>query len=198
MIRVFDIFFATIGLIILSPFFLIAAIWIKVDSPGPVIFTQERVGKGQKVFSLFKFRTMKINAHKKGLLTVGKDPRITNSGHFLRKYKLDELPQLLNVLKGDMSLVGPRPEVEKYTKLYNSAQKKLLNVKPGITDPASIYYRDENDLLANSENPDKTYIEKILPHKLSLSSSYALNPTVGQYFKYIFLTAIKIFENRSK
>jgi lipopolysaccharide/colanic/teichoic acid biosynthesis glycosyltransferase len=154
MIRLFDVFFATIGLIFLSLFFLIIAIWIKLDSPGPVFFTQKRVGKGQILFSLFKFRTMKVNSHKKGLLTVGKDPRITNSGHFLRKYKFDELPQLLNVLKGDLSLVGPRPEVEKYTKLYTTQQKKILNVKPGITDPASIYYKNENDLLASSDNPE--------------------------------------------
>ncbi|GAB5555120.1 MAG: sugar transferase [Saprospiraceae bacterium] len=195
MIRIFDILFSIVGLLILSPIFLIISIWIKIDSPGAVLFTQKRVGKGQKLFSLFKFRTMKINAHKKGLLTIGKDPRITTSGIFLRKYKLDELPQLINVLKGDMSLVGPRPEVEKYTKLYNDFQKKLLEVRPGITDPASIYYRNENDLLATSEDPEKTYIEEVLPHKLKLSEEFAKKPSVKKYFQYIFLTIQRVFSN---
>jgi lipopolysaccharide/colanic/teichoic acid biosynthesis glycosyltransferase len=192
-IRLFDVFFAALGLILISPFFLFIAIWIKLDSPGPFFFVQKRVGKGQKLFSLFKFRTMKTNAHKKGLLTVGKDPRITPSGHFLRKYKLDELPQLLNVLIGDMSLVGPRPEVRKFVNQYTDDQIKLLQVRPGITDPASIYYSSENEILANSSDPKKTYIHEILPNKLELSSTYAFNPSLKSYFKYIFLTIKKIF-----
>lgn len=192
MIRFLDILLSGIGLIVLSPFFLIIGIWVKLDSKGPVFFTQQRVGKNFELFSLYKFRTMKVNAEKAGLLTVGKDPRITPSGYFLRKYKLDELPQLFNVLKGDMSMVGPRPEVKKYVDQYNSEQEKLLSIRPGITDPASIYYNNESAILGRSSNPERDYLQIILPHKLKLSQSYVKNRSLISYFKYIFLTLAKM------
>ena len=165
--RLFDLFFTLPGLMLLSPLFVIIAIWIKIDSPGPIFFRQERVGKHGKLFRIFKFRTMCVNAEMKGRqITVGVDPRITNSGLLLRKYKLDELPQLLNVLIGNMSLVGPRPEVPRYINLYpNDVRDKVLSVNPGITDYTSIEFKDENHILGLSNDPDKTYIEEILPIK---------------------------------
>ncbi len=171
---------------------MIIAIWIKLDSKGPVFYHQQRVGKNLKLFDLHKFRTMSVDAEKAGLLTVGEDPRITNSGYFLRKYKLDELPQLFNVLRGDMSMVGPRPEVKKYVDQYNSEQQKLLAIRPGITDPASIYYNNESAILGRSPNPERDYIQIILPHKLELSQSYVKNRTLFTYFKYILLTMAKM------
>ena len=166
MIRFFDIFFSTLSLIVLSPLFLILAMWIKLDSKGPVFYKQVRVGKDDTDFLLYKFRTMVVDADKKGLITIGgRDPRVTRSGYFLRKYKLDELPQLINVLRGDMSLVGPRPEVRKYVDMYNAEQRKVLSVKPGITDYASIQYINENEVLAESDDPEKTYVESLCPKK---------------------------------
>lgn len=154
---------------------------------------QKRVGKGGEDFSLVKFRTMKTNSDKKGLLTVGsRDARITKVGYFLRKYKIDELPQLINVLNGTMSLVGPRPEVRKYVELYNENQKSILNVKPGITDYASIEYFNENDLLAKSDNPEQTYINEVMPAKIELNKKYIDNPTIVADFKIILLTLKKI------
>jgi len=193
MIRFFDFFFTVLGLIILSPLFLIVAIWIKLDSSGPVFYRQTRVGKNNKDFKLLKFRSMVTDSDKKGLITVGgRDLRVTKSGYLIRKYKLDELPQLLNVLIGDMSLVGPRPEVRKYVDLYNETQRKVLSVKPGITDYASIEYIDENEILGKAENPEKVYIEQIMPEKIKYNMKYIQNRSVKEYFKIIFLTIGKI------
>jgi lipopolysaccharide/colanic/teichoic acid biosynthesis glycosyltransferase len=193
-IRIFDILFSVLGLIILFPFFIVIALIIICTSRGGVFYTQTRVGKNNKDFTLFKFRTMKMDADKTGLLTVGeKDARITKVGYFLRKYKLDELPQLWNVLKGDMSLVGPRPEVRKYVDLYNEEQKRILEVRPGITDYASIEYVNENQLLAQSDNPEKKYVEEVMPQKLKINLHYLENKSLKIYFKILFLTARSIF-----
>jgi lipopolysaccharide/colanic/teichoic acid biosynthesis glycosyltransferase len=171
--RLFDIVTALIGIIILSPFLLIIALLVVIDSRGGVFYKQVRVGKDMKEFKLFKFRTMFTDADKKGLLTVGmRDNRITQMGYYLRKYKLDELPQLFNVLIGNMSMVGPRPEVPKYVAMYTNEQKKVLSIKPGITDYASIVYANENELLANAPNPEEVYINKIMPSKLKLNLKY--------------------------
>lgn len=194
MIRLFDIIFSFIGLIILSPFFIIIALLVKLSSSGPVFFIQKRVGKDNVDIDLIKFRTMKKDSDKKGLLTVGgKDPRITSIGYFLRKYKLDELPQLFNVIFGSMSLVGPRPEVRKYVDLYTSEQRKVLSVRPGITDNASLEYFNENELLAKSNNPEQTYIKEIMPAKLSLNMKFINNPGLGSYFGIIFRTIKRVF-----
>ena len=189
MLRILDFVFSLIGLILLSPFFLILTLWIKLDSKGSVFYIQKRVGKNNIDFNLYKFRSMNLNADKQGLLTVGgRDPRITNSGYFIRKYKLDELPQLLNVLIGDMSLVGPRPEVRKYVNYYSTKQLEILNIRPGITDLASIKYKNENEILGKSIDPEKTYIQEIMPHKLELNREFIENPTIIKYFTIIFRT----------
>ena len=191
--RTFDIFCSFIGLIVLSPLFFILCFLIALTSKGAIFFLQTRVGKNNIDFKLFKFRTMHTNSDKKGLLTVGgRDPRITPIGYYLRKYKLDELPQLLNVFFGSMSLVGPRPEVRKYVDLYNDEQKKVLLVKPGITDYASLEYFSENELLAKSSNPEKTYIDEIMPAKLELNKKYILKNNVWIDIKLIFRTLKKI------
>ena len=193
MIRFFDIVFSFTGLIILSPLLLIVAVWVKIDSKGPVLYRQIRVGLHNIDFRLLKFRSMHINADKAGLLTVGgRDSRITTAGYWLRKYKIDELPQLINVLKGDMSLVGPRPEVRKYVNMYTETQKKVLMVRPGITDMASIAYKKENELLAASPDPEKTYIDQVMPAKLKLNMVFIENPTLTNYFKIIFKTLFPI------
>ncbi|MEG1762722.1 MAG: sugar transferase [Bacteroidales bacterium] len=193
MIRIFDFIFSLIGSIVLIPFFLIISLWICIDSRGGVLYKQNRVGRHNRDFCLYKFRSMSVGADQKGLLTVGaKDTRITSIGYFLRKYKLDELPQLFNVLKGDMSLVGPRPEVRKYVNLYTPQQKQVLSVRPGITDYASIEYADENTLLGSSLDPDKTYIEQILPDKIRYNLKFIQNRSLKEYFKIIFLTLRKI------
>ena len=196
MIHFFDILISGIGLIILSPIFLTLSIWIKLDSEGPVFYKQKRVGKDNVDFLLYKFRSMITDADKKGLLITvgGKDPRVTKSGYFIRKYKLDELPQLINVVWGDMSLVGPRPEVRKYVELYNNEQRKVLTVKPGITDYASIEYIDENKILGESEDPEKTYIEIIMPEKIRHNMKYINNKSLKEYFKIIFFTFMKILQ----
>ena len=174
--RIFDFICSTLGLIVLSPILIAIAIKIKTGSDGAVFFKQIRVGENNKEFEILKFRTMVVDAEKLGRqITVGNDSRITKVGGFLRKYKLDELPQLINVFKGDMSLVGPRPEVPRYVKLYNEEQRKVLEVKPGITDLASIRYRDENELLGEADNPDDFYINTIMPDKLSLNLEYINN-----------------------
>ena len=191
--RFFDTSASLLGLLFLCPLFLILAIWIKLDSKGPVFYRQIRVGKNNVDFKLFKFRSMRIGSDKKGLITVGgRDPRVTSSGYYIRKYKLDELPQLINVFLGEMSLVGPRPEVRKYVDLYTEKQMKVLNVRPGITDYASIEYINENVLLEQSSDPDKTYIEEIMPAKIELNMRYINNSTLGEYLKIIFLTFYKI------
>ncbi|NFN94028.1 sugar transferase [Clostridium botulinum] len=171
--RIFDFVCSTLGIIILSPIFILISIMIKTGSDGPVFFKQIRVGEDGKDFEILKFRTMVVDAEKLGKqITVGNDNRITKIGSFLRKYKLDELPQLINVFKGDMSLVGPRPEVPRYVKIYNDEQRKVLEVKPGITDLASIRYKDENALLGKAENPEEFYINTIMPDKLALNLEY--------------------------
>lgn len=195
MIRFFDILLSSIGLIVLFPIFLILSIWIKLDSKGPVFYNQNRVGKNNYDFMLYKFRSMITDADKKGLLITvgGKDPRVTKSGYFIRKYKLDELPQLINVFKGNMSLVGPRPEVRKYVDMYNDEQRKVLSIRPGITDYASIEYMDENRILGESQDPEKSYVEFIMPEKIKFNMRYIENQSVGEYLKIIFMTIWKIF-----
>lgn len=193
MTRLCDIVFSLFGLLILSPLFLIVALWIVIDDPGPVFYRQQRVGKDNKDFGLLKFRSMRVGADKMSLITIGdRDPRVTRAGYYIRKYKLDELPQLWNVLIGDMSLVGPRPEVRRYVDLYTPEQQKVLSVRPGITDYASIEYIDENTLLAQADDPDKTYIEQIMPAKIALNMRYINHPTLGEYIKIILLTISKI------
>lgn len=192
--RLFDILVSFILLVLLSSVFIFISLLIIFDSRGGVFFRQIRVGQLGNDFKLLKFRTMKPDSDKKGLLTVGaRDNRITKVGYFLRKYKLDELPQLLNVLGGSMSLVGPRPEVRKYVDLYTQEQAKVLNVKPGITDYASIEYINENEILAQSSNPEQTYIEEVMPAKLKLNQIYIQNPGLAHDFKILFLTLKKIF-----
>ena len=193
MIRFFDFILSLVGLVVLAPIFIILAIWIQIDSKGPVFYKQVRVGQNGIYFGLFKFRSMVVDADKNGLITVGgRDPRITRSGYFIRKYKLDELPQLINVLLGDMSLVGPRPEVRKYVEFYTDEQQKVLSVKPGITDYASIEYMDENEILGKSSDPEKTYIEEIMSEKIKYNMKYIQNKSLVEYFKIIFLTILKI------
>ena len=195
MIRLFDITFSVIGLIVLSPIFLVLSLLVGFGSKGGVIYKQERIGLYGKLFKLYKFRSMYVDADKRGLLiTVGeRDPRITPIGYFLRKYKLDELPQLLNVLKGDMSIVGPRPEVKRYVDLYTKEQKKVLNVRPGITDKASIVFKNENEILSQYQDPEKAYIEVIMPQKIELNMTYINQPTIRAYFLIIFRTLKEIF-----
>lgn len=191
--RSFDICCSLIGLIFLAPFLVIISLFIIVNNGFPIFYLQTRVGKNNNDFKLFKFRTMYKDADKKGLLTVGgRDPRVTPIGYYLRKYKLDELPQLLNVLFGSMSLVGPRPEVRKYVDLYNEEQKLVLNAKPGITDLASLEYINENELLAHSLNPEETYIKEIMPAKLELNKSYINTQGLYTDLGIIFKTIAKI------
>ena len=193
MIRLLDIIFSTLGIIILLPLFLIICLIIKADSKGGCFFIQERIGKGGKPFGILKFRTMRCGADADGLLTIGThDRRITRVGSFLRKTKIDELPQLWNVLKGEMSIVGPRPEVEKYVLLYTDEQRRVLSVRPGITDYASIEYVNENEILSQASDPDRAYIEKVMPHKIKLSMRYLEHYCVSEYLKIIFLTLKKI------
>ena len=178
-----------LGLLCLSPLFLILAVWIKCDTPGPVFYRQTRVGRYNRDFRLYKFRSMRIGADRQGLITVGgHDTRITRSGYFIRKYKLDEFPQLINVLVGDMSLVGPRPEVRKYVDLYTQEQMHVLDVRPGITDLASIRYRNENELLAQAADPDRYYIETIMPDKLRINLEYVANHSFWSDIVFIFKT----------
>lgn len=187
--RTFDIIASGLGLIILSPLFLIVAVWIKLDSAGPVFYRQVRVGRRNVDFRLFKFRSMRVGSDKKGLITVGgHDPRVTRSGYFIRKYKLDELPQLINVFIGDMSLVGPRPEVRKYVDLYTPEQLHVLDVRPGITDAASIRYRNENELLEQADDPDRYYTEVIMPDKLRLNLDYVAHHSLLTDLRLIFRT----------
>ncbi len=187
--RIFDIVMSGLGLICLSPLFLVLAVWIKCDSAGPVFYRQVRVGRGNKDFRLFKFRSMRPDSDKLGLITVGgHDPRVTRSGYYIRKYKLDEFPQLINVFVGDMSLVGPRPEVRKYVDLYTPEQLRVLNVRPGITSLASIRYRNENEILAKAEDPDKAYVEQIMPDKIAIDLEYVENASLTNDIKLIFKT----------
>ena len=193
MIRILDVFFSILGLLLLSPILLIISLIIQLESKGGIFYLQERIGKNGIPFKLFKFRSMAVGSDSKGLLTVGmNDARITKSGQFIRRYKIDELPQLINVLKGEMSLVGPRPEVKKYVDLYTETQRKVLSVKPGITDLASIEFSNENELLEKQSNPEEYYIREIMPKKIELNMLYIENPNLINYFKLILKTGLKI------
>ena len=192
--RIFDIISTLFGLILLAPFMIIIAILIKIDSKGPVFFKQVRVTKNGREFKIFKYRTMRVGSDKYSQITVGKDSRITKVGDFLRRYKLDEIPQLINVLLGDMSLVGPRPEVPKYVALYTEEQREILKVRAGITDYASIEFSNENDILVNETDPEKAYIEKIMPRKIELNKKYLSEISVMTDIKIILLTIKKILK----
>lgn len=193
MTRFFDVVFSLLGLVALSPLFLVLYLIIVLESRGGGFYVQQRVGKDGRQFGLYKFRSMRVGSDKKGLITIGEhDSRVTRAGVFIRKYKLDELPQLWNVLKGDMSLVGPRPEVEKYTRLYTPEQRRVLSVRPGITDWASIEYIDENRILGAADDPDRAYVEEIMPAKIALNMRYIEHQTVGEYFRIIFSTVFNI------
>lgn len=195
--RLFDIVASALGLIILSPLFIVLAIWIKLDSKGPVFYRQVRVGKNNKDFRIYKFRSMRVGADKGSLVTIGgHDPRITRSGYFIRKYKFDELPQLINVLIGDMSLVGPRPEVRHYVDYWTPEQMHVLDVKPGITDPASIRFRNENELLNKAEDPEKYYIEVIMQEKNKLYLEYVDKHSFFYDIALIFKTLWVIVSER--
>lgn len=185
--RLFDIVASGCGLLVNSPIFLVVAIWIKLDSHGPVFYRQVRVGYKNKDFRIFKFRSMRIGSDKGSLVTIGgRDPRITRSGYFIRKYKLDELPQLINVFVGDMSLVGPRPEVRHYVDYWTPEQMHVLDVRPGITDPASIKFRNENELMGQAENPEDYYINVIMQEKIKLYLEYVENASFWYNIKLIF------------
>lgn len=193
--RIFDFIVALIILLIFFPFGLILGLIIVFTSSGGVFYRQERIGQFGKPFKIFKFRTMRQNADKLGKLTVGmRDPRITAIGYFIRKYKLDEFPQFINVLIGEMSIVGPRPEVKEYVDLYTEEQREILKVKPGITDYASLEYFKENELLGQSSDPQKTYIEEIMPAKIKLNKKYIANPTIGQDLKIMWMTFLKMIK----
>lgn len=188
-----DIVLSLWGLILLSPLFLIIVLLILVDSGKPVLYRQPRTGKDGVPFDILKFRTMIVNADKSSLLTIGlHDNRITRVGYYLRKYKIDELPQLINVLKGEMSLVGPRPEVTKYTQLYTQQQKEALSVRPGITDPASILLKNENEMIAASSDPEKFYIEKLIPEKVSINLQYIERMSLKNDLRIIVKTLFAI------
>jgi lipopolysaccharide/colanic/teichoic acid biosynthesis glycosyltransferase len=192
--RLFDIIFSILGILILSPFLILISVLVLVTSAGSAFYKQVRVGKNGKQFKLFKFRTMRTDSDKAGALTIGmRDSRITSIGYYLRRYKLDELPQLFNVLMGDMSFVGPRPEVPKYVAMYTAEQRVVLTVKPGITDYASIVYSEENALLASAENPEELYINKVMPAKLKLNMRYIQDMGIGTDMGIILKTIGKIF-----
>ena len=187
--RLFDVVASGVGLLLLSPLFLLVAIWIKLDSPGPVFYRQVRVGQYNQDFRIFKFRSMRVGADKGSLVTIGgRDPRVTRSGYFIRKFKIDELPQLINVFVGDMSLVGPRPEVRHYVDYWTKEQLRVLDVRPGITDPASIKFRNENELLEKAEDAEKYYIEVIMQEKLRLYLEYVEKHNFWFDIKLIFQT----------
>lgn len=191
--RIFDIVCSFIILVLFAPFGIIISVFILLESRGGVFYRQERVGRYGKPFQLLKFRSMRKNADKQGKLTVGmRDSRITRTGYFIRKFKLDEFPQFINVILGDMSIVGPRPEVREYVDLYTEEQRQILNVRPGITDLASLEYFEENELLGKSDNPQKTYIEEIMPAKIELNKRYLANPGLGNDLKIMWKTFVRI------
>ena len=195
--RLFDIIASGCGLLVLSPIFLIMVIWIKLDSKGPVFYRQVRVGRHNKDFRIFKFRSMRVGADKGSLVTIGgRDPRIPRSGYFIRKYKLDEFPQLINVFKGEMSLVGPRPEVRYYVNYWTPEQMYVLDVRPGITDPASIKFRNENELMEKAEDPEDYYINVIMQEKIKLYLEYVQNVSFWYDIKLIFQTFKVIITER--
>jgi len=192
--RIFDIIAATLGLLVLLPLFLVVSVAIAIDSKGSIFFLQERIGKYGKPFFLFKFRTMGVGADKGTAITVGnRDPRITRVGYYLRKIKMDELPQLINVLKGEMSFVGPRPEVKKFVDLYTPEQRRVLDVAPGMTDYASILFRNENELLAGKRDPVTFYVDQIMPQKLQLNLEYIDSNNLWVDIKILFKTLVVIF-----
>nr|WP_316640650.1 sugar transferase [uncultured Roseateles sp.] len=195
--RLFDILLAGLGLLLLSPLLLAVALWVKLDSPGPVLFRQQRVGRHGRLFEIHKFRTMQVDAPLRGpAITIGADPRITRSGATLRRCKLDELPQLWDVLRGAMSLVGPRPEVARYVALYPQELRELvLSVRPGITDLASIEYRDESSVLARAADPERSYVEEIMPTKLALAARYVRTRSLGGDL-YLILRTLKAILGR--
>ena len=187
--RFFDLVASGLGLLVLSPLFLVLAVWIKCDSKGPVFYRQVRVGRNNRDFRLYKFRSMRVGSDKKGLITIGgHDPRVTRSGYYIRRYKLDELPQLINVFVGNMSLVGPRPEVRKYVDLYTPEQMHVLDVRPGITDLASIRYRNENELLERADDPDRYYVDVIMQDKLRINLEYVADHSFLKDIKLIGMT----------
>ena len=187
--RLLDIVASGLGILFLSPFLILIAIWIKLDSPGPIFYRQVRVGRHNKDFKIFKFRSMRVGADKGSLVTIGgRDPRVTRSGYYIRKFKIDVLPQLINVFLGDMSLVGPRPEVRHYVNYWTPEQMHVLDVRPGITDPASIKFRNENELMEKAEDPEKYYIEVIMQEKIRLYLEYVHNASFWYDIKLIFLT----------
>lgn len=195
--RLFDIIASGCGLLVLSPVFLVMAIWIKLDSKGPVFYRQVRVGRNNKDFRIFKFRSMRVGSDKGSLVTIGvRDPRITCSGYFIRKYKLDEFPQLINVFLGQMSLVGPRPEVRHYVDYWTPEQMHVLDVRPGITDPASIKFRNENELMEKTEDPEDYYITVIMQEKIKLYLEYVEKANFWYDIKLIFKTFKVIITER--
>lgn len=190
----FDRIFGVIGFVLLSPFLAVIALLVRLTSPGPVLFLQERVGKNGKPFRIMKFRTMVEGAEEMGLkITVGNDARVTRVGETLRKFKLDELPQILNIVKGEMSFVGPRPEVPKYVAHYTQEQKKVLSIKPGVTDLASIKYRKESELLGQSMDPEKTYLEEIMPEKLRINLDYVERASLAYDLRLLWMTVREVF-----
>ena len=194
--RIFDVLFSLIVILCFFSFGLIISILIKLSSSGGIFYSQMRIGKNAKPFKIYKFRSMKIDSDHSQKLTIGmKDPRITSIGFFIRKYKLDEFPQFINVLIGNMSIVGPRPEVKEYVDRYSDEQRKILTLKPGITDYASIEYFKENELLATSSDPEKTYIEEIMPAKLKLNEKYLENQSLGHDIQIIWKTIKKVLKN---
>ena len=196
MIRFFDILLSSIGLILLSPLLVLVYVLVRLESRGPGFYSQKRIGKDGVPFRLYKFRSMRRGSDKGHLITVGgRDSRITKVGFYIRKYKIDELPQLWNVLIGDMSLVGPRPEVERYVRLYTPEQRIVLSVKPGITDYASIAFSNENELLGQAKDPEEMYINEIMPKKIEYNLNFINNSTLVEYFKIIFMTLCKIIKH---
>lgn len=195
--RLFDIVASGLGLVVLSPLFLMIAVWIKLDSKGPVFYRQVRVGRYNNDFRIFKFRSMRVGSDKGSLVTIGgRDPRVTRSGYWIRKFKLDELPQLINVFIGDMSLVGPRPEVRHYVDYWTQEQMHVLDVKPGITDPASIKFRNENELMEKADDPEKYYIEVIMQEKIKLYLEYVKKHSFFYDMRLIFKTFWVIISER--
>ena len=196
--RLFDILFSGFVIICFLPIGGILAVLILIESKGGVFFKQERIGRNGIPFYLLKFRSMVTDSESKGKITVGtRDPRITKIGYYIRRYKLDEFPQFINVLKGEMSIVGPRPEVKEYVDLYTDEQRKILSVKPGITDYASLAYFHEDELLAKSDNPQETYINEVMPEKIKLNEKYLSNPTLSEDLIIIRKTVLKMFFSRN-
>jgi lipopolysaccharide/colanic/teichoic acid biosynthesis glycosyltransferase len=191
--RLFDLAIAALALLAVTPMFLLVALLIKLDSRGPILFKQERVGQKFRPFLIYKFRTMYTGAHTTSALTIGADPRITRTGKYLRASKIDELPQLLNVLKGEMSLVGPRPELPRYVALFRSDYEKILTMRPGLTDLASLKYSDEASILGQSADPEREYVSRLLPDKIRLAKEYIECSSFLFDAKLIFRTIIKIW-----